>query len=105
MLRPRPSVLPHKNRVPPPTRPGEVLEEEWLKPLGMSQTALAEKMGVHVQVVNGIVQGRRAVTPKTALLLARTFDTTPEFWLYLQNACDLWAANEALGKERGTNAR
>jgi len=58
-------VRPHPHRLPPPTLPGEVLEEEWLKPRGMSQTALAEKMGLHVQVVNGIVQGRRAVTLAT----------------------------------------
>jgi len=61
----------------------EVLEEEWLKAKGMTQTALTGKMGLHVQVVNGIVQGRRAVTAKTALLLARALDTTPQFWLNL----------------------
>jgi addiction module HigA family antidote len=62
----------------------------------MTQTALAEQMGVHVQVVNGIVQGRRAVTAKTALLLANALDTTPQFWLNLQNACDLWEAQQEL---------
>jgi antitoxin HigA-1 len=70
----------------------EVFEEERLKPKGMSQTALAEKMGLDVQVVNGIVQGRRAVTAKTALLLADALDTTPQYWTNLQNACDLWEA-------------
>jgi addiction module HigA family antidote len=93
----RSEVCPHPDRLPLPTRPGEVLEEEWLKPKAMSQTALAEKMGVHVQVVNGIVQGRRAVTAKTALLLADALDTTPQFWLNLQNACDLWEAQRELG--------
>ncbi len=97
----RSEVRPHPHRLPPPTSPGEVLEEEWLKPRGMSQTALAEKMGLHVQVVNGIVQGRRAVTAKTALLLAKALDTTPQFWLNLQNACDLWEAERELsGKTR-----
>ena len=92
----RSEVRPHPHRLPPPTLPGEVLEAEWLKPKGMSQTALAAKMGLHVQVVNGIVQGRRAVTAKTALLLAKALETTPLFWLNLQNACDLWAAEQEL---------
>jgi len=92
----RRTIQPHADRLPPPTSPGEVLEEEWLKPLGMKQTALAAKMGLHVQVVNGIIQGRRAVTAKTALLLARALGTSPQFWLNLQNACDLWEAQREL---------
>ncbi|MGD0678947.1 MAG: HigA family addiction module antitoxin [Polyangiaceae bacterium] len=94
----RSEVRPHPHRLTPPTLPGGVLEEEWLKPKGMTQTALAEKMGLRVQVVNGIVQGRRAVTAKTALLLAKALDTTPQFWLNLQNACDLWEAERELAK-------
>ncbi len=67
----------------------------------LGHTALAERMGLHVQVVNGIVQGRRAVTAKTALLLAKALDTTPQFWLKLQNACDSWEAERELaGKAR-----
>jgi addiction module HigA family antidote len=96
----RQEVRPHPHRLPPPTLPGEVLEEEWLKPKGMTQTALAETMGLHVQVVNGIVQGRRAVTAKTALLLAKALDTTPQFWLNLQNAYDLWEAERELTKAK-----
>jgi addiction module HigA family antidote len=98
-------VRPYPHRLPPPTRPGEVLEEERLKPKGMSQTALAEKMGLHVQVVNGIVQGRRVVTAKTALLLAAALKTTPQFWLNLQNACDLWEAQKELGDKIKTASR
>jgi addiction module HigA family antidote len=101
----RSEVRPHPHRLPPPTLPGEVLEEEWLKATGMTQTALAEKMGLHVQVVNGIVQGRRAVTAKTALLLAKALDTTPQFWLNLQNACDLWEAERELAKTRRTGSQ
>jgi addiction module HigA family antidote len=101
----RTEVRPHPHRLPPPTLPGEVLEEDWLKPRGMSQTALAEKMGLHVQVVNGIVQGRRAVTAKTALLLGKALDTTPQFWLNLQNACDLWEAERKLAKTRRTGGQ
>jgi antitoxin HigA-1 len=88
----RSEVRPHPHRLPPPTLPGKVLEEEWLKPRGMSQTVLAEEMGLHVQVVNRIVRGRRAVTAKTAHLLAKALNTTPQFWLNLQNACDSWRA-------------
>ncbi len=101
----RSEVMPHRHRLPSPTLPGEVLEEEWLKPKGMSKTALAEKMGLHVQVVNGIVQGRRAVTAKTALLLAKALDTTPQFWLNLQNACDLWDAERELAKARSAGGQ
>ncbi len=101
----RAELRPHPHRLPPPTRPGEVLAEEWLKPKGMSQTALAEKMGLHVQVVNGIVQGRRAVTAKTALLLAKALHTTPQFWMNLQNACDLWEAERELGGKIKTASR
>lgn len=86
--------------IPAPTAPGEILLEEWLVPLGMSQTALAAKMGVHVQVVNGIINRRRAVTALTALLLARALDTTPEFWMNAQVACDLWVENQKLERKQ-----
>jgi len=72
-----------------PTHPGEVLEEEFLKALGITQVALAEHIGVSVQRVNELVRGKRGVTPDTAWLLAQAFDTTPEFWLNLQAAYDL----------------
>jgi addiction module HigA family antidote len=72
-----------------------------LKPKGMSQMALAEETGLRVQVVNGIVRRRRAITAKTALLLAKALGTTPQFWLNLQNACDLWEAErELIGSTR-----
>jgi addiction module HigA family antidote len=86
--------------MPEPTTPGEMLLEEWLKPLNMSQSALADKMGVHVQVVNGIVRGRRAVTAHTALRLASVLGTTPEFWMNLQTACDLWEARKTEADQR-----
>ena len=90
------SIRKYPNRMPEPTPPGAMLLEEWLTPAGMSQSALAEKMGVHVQVVNGIVNNRRAVTALTALKLARALGTTPEFWMNLQTACDLWEARKEL---------
>ena len=72
-----------------PTTPGEILLEEWLKPMKLTQLALAKKMGVDIQLVNGIINGRRSVTAKTALLLAKVLKTTPEFWLNAQKAVDL----------------
>jgi addiction module HigA family antidote len=75
------------NRVP--THPGEVLLEEFLVPLGQTQVALADHLGVPVQRINELVRGKRGVTPETAWLLAQAFNTTPEFWLNLQVAYDL----------------
>jgi addiction module HigA family antidote len=75
------------NRVP--THPGEILLEEFLVPLGQTQVALAEHLGVPVQRINELVRGKRGVTPETAWLLAQALNTTPEFWLNLQAAHDL----------------
>jgi addiction module HigA family antidote len=76
-----------ENRIP--THPGEVLLEEFLIPMGISQVALAKHLGIPVQRVNEIVRGKRGVTPDTAWLLAQAFSTTPEFWMNLQQAYDL----------------
>jgi addiction module HigA family antidote len=72
-----------------PIHPGEILKEEFLLPLGMSAHALAMALHVPAPRVNDIVRERRAVTPDTALRLARYFDTTAQFWLNLQSAFDL----------------
>lgn len=72
-----------------PTHPGEVLQKEFLAPLGVTQVALAEHIRVSVQRVNELIRGKRGVTPDTAWLLAQAFDTTPEFWINLQAAFDL----------------
>jgi addiction module HigA family antidote len=79
-----------KNR--PPTHPGEVLLEEFLAPKKMTQVELAERMGVPVQRVNTLVNGKRGITAETALKLAKVFATSPELWMNLQSACDLWHA-------------
>ena len=82
----------------PPTHPGEILLEEFLKPLGMTQTTLAESMGVPIQRVNTLINGKRDVTAETAILLARAFKTTPHFWMNLQTAWDLWHAEQKLAR-------
>ena len=72
-----------------PTHPGEMLLEEFLKPMGLSQAGFAEHIGVSFRRVNEIVNGRRSVTPETAWLFAQALGTTPQFWLTLQNTYDL----------------
>ena len=74
----------------PPVHPGEMLNEEFLKPLGMTQTALAAAIGLSFQNVNAIVNGRRGVTPDVALRLERLFGASAQFWLNLQLAWDLY---------------
>ena len=76
-----------ENRVP--THPGEILREEFLVPLGQTQVALAEHIGVPLQRVNELVRGKRGIAPETACLLAQALNTTPEFWVNLQSAYDL----------------
>ncbi len=71
-----------KNRIP--IHPGQILLEDFLKPMGVSQVALAEHLDIPVQRVNELVRGKRGVTPETAWLLAGALGTTPEFWINLQ---------------------
>lgn len=80
-----------------PVHPGEVLREEFLEPLGLSAHALALGLRVPATRVNDIVREKRAVTPDTALRLARYFKTTPEFWMNLQMTYDLKVARRELG--------
>ncbi len=75
-----------------PTPPGEMLLEEFLKPLGMTQVELAERIRVPYVRVNELVNGKRRVTPSTALRLAKAFGTSPDFWLNGQLALDLHRA-------------
>ena len=76
-----------KNRIP--THPGEILLDDFLKPLGVSQVALAEHLDVPVQRINELVRGKRGVTSETAWLLAGALGTSPEFWVNLQASHDL----------------
>jgi len=75
-----------------PTTPGEILREEFLAPLAMTQKDLADHLGCDVKVINRIVNGRTAVTAAMALKLGAALDTSPEFWLNAQKAVDLYRA-------------
>ncbi len=78
-----------------PTHPGEMLAEEFLEPLGISQSKLAELIGVPFQRVNRIVNRKQGVTLDTALRLAQLFGTTPDFWLNLQRAWDFFELTQS----------
>jgi len=79
-------MLPN-NRIP--SHPGEILLEEFLIPMGLTQVKLAEHIGVPVQRINEIVRGKRGITPETAWLLSQAFGTTPQLWINLQTNYDL----------------
>jgi addiction module HigA family antidote len=79
-----------------PVHPGEVLLEEFLKPMGLSQNRLALDIRVPARRINEIVHGKRRITPDTALRLARYFDMSPQFWLGLQMDFDLDVAEDEL---------
>jgi antitoxin HigA-1 len=83
-----------ENRVP--THPGEILLEEFLKPLGFSQVAFARHIGVPLQRINEIVRGKRGVTPDSAWRFAQALGTTPEFWMNLQSSHDLALSRPAV---------
>ena len=76
-----------------------MLLEEFLKPLGMTQIELARRLGVSYPRLNEIINGRRSVTPDTALRLARVLGMSPDFWLGLQQDWDLWHAMHGPGAE------
>jgi addiction module HigA family antidote len=80
-----------------PLHPGEVLREDFLRPLHLSAHALAMALHVPAPRIHDIVRGRRAISPETALRLARFLGTTPEFWASLQTAYDLQVAQAAAG--------
>jgi addiction module HigA family antidote len=75
-----------------PASVGEILTEEFMRPLGLTQAVLAEAMGVQRKHVNELCNDRRNVTAATALILARVFGNSPEFWLNIQRRTDLWGA-------------
>jgi antitoxin HigA-1 len=79
-----------------PTHPGEILLHEFLEPMEISQTKLAHELKIPIQRVNRLINGKRGITAETALLFARYFKTTPEFWMNLQAAVDLYQAQRQL---------
>ncbi len=81
-----------------PVHPGEVLKEDLLKPSGLSQNALAKAIGMPPIRISQIVRGKRAITPETALRLARYFGTSPEFWLGMQAHYDLEITRMKMGE-------
>ena len=89
-----------------PASVGEILVEEFMRPLALTQSALADAMGVPRKHVNELCNGRRTVTAPTALILARVFGTSPDFWLNIQKRDDLWIAmNSPREQERIARAR
>ena len=82
-----------KNRAP--THPGEMLLEEFLKPMGITQSDFATRLGVSFPRLNEIIKGRRGVTPDTALRLAKVLGMSADFWLGLQLDWDLWNAMQS----------
>jgi addiction module HigA family antidote len=85
-----------KNRIP--THPGEVLREEFLRPLDISQVRFAQHIGVPVQRINEIVKGKRGVSAESAWLFAQALGTSPEFWVNLQSNYDLSVARKGARK-------
>jgi addiction module HigA family antidote len=89
-----------------PASVGEILVEEFMRPMGLTQAALAAAMGVQRKHVNELCNNRRTVTAPTALILARVFGNSAEFWLNVQRRCDLWAAtNSPRDRERIKRAK
>lgn len=77
-----------------PTHPGEMLKTEFLEPMNITQVTLAQEIGVPYQRINEIINGRRGITPRTALRLAKFFQMSPDFWLNLQLRWDLYHAQQ-----------
>ncbi len=88
-----------------PVHPGEVLLEEFIKPMELSQNRLAIDIGVDTRRINEIVLGKRAITADTALRLSRFFGNSPQFWMGLQSQYDLDVAQDQLGKRLDREVR
>jgi addiction module HigA family antidote len=83
-----------------PTSPGEILLEEFLIPLGITQKMLSDHLGCDYKVVNRIINGKASISPKIAVKLAQAFETSPEFWLNAQTAVDIWKISQLHKDER-----
>ncbi len=87
------------------THPGQILLQEFLKPLGLTQTELARSLAIPLNRMNELVRGKRGVTPETALLLAGYFKNSAEFWMNLQTAYDLTRALREMRKRPAASSR
>jgi addiction module HigA family antidote len=85
------------DRTLPSIHPGEILDEEFLRPMAITQYRLAKAIGVDARRIHAIVHGERSITAETALLLSRYFGTSARFWMGLQNQYDLELAEDRLG--------
>ena len=94
-----------KNKKMPPIHPGEILFEEFLKPMNISQNQLGRDLGVSPRRINEIIHGKRSVTADTALRLARYFNNSPQFWLGLQMDYDIDVAEETLSQKISKEVR
>ena len=83
----------------PPTHPGEMIEKDFMPDYGLTTASLADALGVSRQTVNELLRERRAITPLMALRLSRLFGNSPEFWLNVQHARDLWKSEQRFQKE------
>jgi len=79
-----------------PTTPGEILKEEFLIPLNITQSMLAKHIGCDIKVINRIINNRSSITAEMAIKLSDTFNTTPDFWLNAQQAVDIFKANKKI---------
>jgi len=93
------SIKNTKKREISPTHPGEMLREDFMPDFNLSTTSMAEALGVSRQTMNEILRERRAITPTMALRLSRLFGNSPEFWLNVQHAWDLWDSERRFKKE------
>jgi addiction module HigA family antidote len=93
--KPRTMLLPTHRR---PTHPGEMLLEEYLKPMALTQTEAAARMGIPLNRLNEVIRGKRGVSADTALRLATLLGTDAMSWMNLQNVWDLWHAQRAMKK-------
>ncbi|THB71835.1 MAG: addiction module antidote protein, HigA family [Desulfovibrio sp.] len=84
-----------KNRLRKPTHPGVIIRDDYLEPLSLSVTALAERLGVSRKHLSNVINEKVGVTPDMALRLSRAFNTTPDLWLNLQRNHDLWVAEHS----------
>lgn len=77
-----------------PVNPGEMLVEEFLKPLNLTQKAFADHIGVDIKTVNRLIKGHTSITPELAVKFGAAFSMSPEFWLNLQHSVDIWKVHQ-----------